>query len=213
MRPRPSTPSPQMLLLGLSVAMLAGVGGWLATRTPRACRPFGRRGATMPALRNGRGFRVERTATVLRSPEELYAEWRDLGIWPKLVPHLESVTQTGGNRSHWVARGPGGMPVEWDAELVSDEPGRRITWRAVDSPDVDHAGSVQFFPAPNGRGTEVKVVLTYAPPAGQLGDVVATVFGASPDRQLREGLRHFKQRMEAHEVATSGTANREGDRP
>ncbi len=213
MKPRPSTRSPQVVLLGLSVAVLAGVGGWLATRTPRASRPFGRRAATMPALPNGRGFRVERTATILRSPEELYAEWRDLSIWPQLVPHLESVAQTGGNRSHWVARGPGGAPVEWDAELVSDEPGRRITWRAVDSPDIDHAGSVQFSRVPNGRGTEVKVVLTYAPPAGRLGDAVAMVFGASPDRQVREGLRHFKQRMEAREVATSGPAHREGDRP
>ena len=213
MRPRPSTRSPQTVVLGLTLAMLSGVGAWLATRTPRAQRPFGRRGAPLPALRNGHGFRVERTATVLRPPEELYAEWCDLGIWPKLVPHLESVMQTGGTRSHWVARGPGGMPVEWDAELVSDEPGRRIAWRAVESPDVDHAGSVQFSPAPNGRGTEVKVVLTYAPPAGRLGDAVATVFGASPDRQVREGLRHFKQRMETGEVATSGTGNREGDRP
>ena len=73
----------------------------------------------------------------------------------------------------------------------------------VDSPDVDNAGSVQFSPAPNGRGTEVKVALTYAPPAGRLGSAVATAFGASPDRQVREGLRRFKQRMEAHEVATS----------
>jgi len=102
-----------------------------------------------------------------------------------------------------VARGPGGMAVEWDAEIVSDEPGRRIAWRTVDSPDVDNAGSVQFSPAPNGRGTEVKVALTYAPPAGRLGSAVATAFGASPDRQVREGLRRFKQRMEAHEVATS----------
>ena len=162
----------------------------------------------MPALRNGRGFRVERTVTVLRSPEELYSAWHGLGIWPQLLPHLPSVTQTGGNRSHWVARGPGGTAVEWDAEIVSDEPGRRIAWRAVDSPDVDHAGSVQFSPAPNGRGTEVKVVLTYAPPAGHLGSAVATVFGASPDRQVREGLRRLKQRMETHEVATSGMRSR-----
>jgi len=47
------------------------------------------------------------------------------------------------------------------------------------------------------------VALTYAPPAGRLGSAVATAFGASPDRQVREGLRRFKQRMEAHEVATS----------
>ena len=52
------------------------------------------------------------------------------------------------------------------------------------------------------------MVLTYAPPAGRLGSAVATVFGASPDRQVREGLRRFKQRMETHEVATSGMRSR-----
>ena len=203
MRSRPSTRSRQNVLLGVSAAALAGVGAWLATRSPHASRPFGRRAVRVPALRHGRGFRVERTVTVLRSPEELYATWHGLGIWPHLLPRLQSVTQSGGNRSHWVARGPGGMAVEWDAEIVSDEPGRRIAWRTVDSPDVDNAGSVQFSPAPNGRGTEVKVALTYAPPAGRLGSAVATAFGASPDRQVRDGLRRFKQRMEAHEVATS----------
>src|SRR5215510_6434548 len=122
MRSRSSTRTRQNVLLGVSAAALAGVGACLVTRTPHAWRPFGRRAARVPALRDGRGFRVERTVTVLRSPEELYAAWHGLGVWPQLLPHLQSVTQTGGNRSHWVARGPGGMAVEWDAEIVSDEP-------------------------------------------------------------------------------------------
>src|SRR5262245_1643325 len=112
MRSRPSTRSRRNVLLGVSAAALAGVGAWLATRTPHASPPFGRRAVRVPALRHGRGFRVERTVTVLRSPEELYSAWHGLGFWPQLFPHLHSVTQTGGNRSHWVARGPGGMAVD-----------------------------------------------------------------------------------------------------
>jgi len=205
MSPHPSIRSRQAVLLGLSAAALAGVGAWLVTRTPLVSRPA----ESVPDLRDGRGFPVERTVTILRSPEELYAAWRDFSFLPQLMRHLQSVTHIGGNRSHWVARGPVGAAIEWDAELVSDEPGRRIAWRTVDNPDVDNAGFVQFSPAPNGRGTEVKVVLTYAPPAGHLGDTVATIFGTSPHRQVREGLRQFKQRMETHEVATSGIETRD----
>ena len=111
------------------------------------------------------------------------------------MPHLQSVAELGDKRSRWIARGPVGVTVEWDAELVADEPGRLIAWRSIEGGDVDNAGSVRFAPAPGDRGTEVKVRLSYAPPAGRLGDVVATIFGRGADRQIREDLRRFKQRM------------------
>ena len=50
----------------------------------------------------------------------------------------------------------------------------------------------------------MKVLLTCSPPAGRFGAAVATIFGKSADRQVREGLRRFKQCMEAREVAIAG---------
>ena len=144
--------------------------------------------------------------TILRSPGELYLQWRDLTRWPELVPMLESVTLQDDRFSHWVARGPGNMKIEWYAELMADEPDQLIAWRSVESSDISNAGSVHFEAAPGGRGTEVRVVLTYTPPAGRVGAAMATMFGKSADRQVREGLRRFKQRMETHEIAVSGAA-------
>jgi len=201
MKRRTSTKYHGPLLLGVSAAVAVGAGVWLATRPDRRF-DHGRRRA-MPALAGGRGVHVERCVTVMRSPEDLYAEWRELAHWPDLVPALDSVSPLGDKRSHWVARGPAGMPVEWDAELVADEPNRLITWRSVDQPDVDNVGSVSFAPAAGGRGTEVKVTLMYAPPAGRLGAAAATIFDAGGERRVREGLRRFKQRMETGEVAVS----------
>jgi uncharacterized membrane protein len=157
----------------------------------------------MPTLAGGRGARVDRTVTVLRSPEELYARWRDLTRLPELMTHLESVTPLDDGRTRWTARGPGDIPLSWEAEIVADEPGRLIAWRSVAGAEVDNAGSVRFTPAPGGRGTEVKVRLSYAPPAGRVGTAVATVLGRSGDQEVREDLRRFKQRMEADEVATA----------
>jgi uncharacterized membrane protein len=148
--------------------------------------------------------------TVNRAPDELYRQWRDLSRLPGLLPPVESVTPLGEKRSRWTVRGPGDMRLTWEAEIVADEPGKLIAWRSVESADVDNAGSVRFRPAPAGRGTEVEVRLSYAPPAGRAGGALAAVFGKSGDQQVREALRRFKQQMESGEMAV-GAARRGGD--
>ena len=194
------------------LVLAAGAGAWAMTRLagPRSGHALGngheldgKHRPDMPTLAGGRGFRVERTMTINRTPDELYRVWRNFAHLRELMPHLQSVHELDANRSHWVARGLAGVTVEWDAELVADEPGRLIAWRSIEGADVDNAGSVRFTRAAGDRGTEVKVRLSYAPPAGRLGDVVATIFGRGADRQIREDLRRFKQRMEAREIAAA----------
>src|SRR5690606_16298386 len=71
----------------------------------------------------GDGMRhVRRTITVGRPPEVCYDLWRRLENLPRFMRHLESVEVTGESRSHWRARGPGGVTVEWDAEIVEARP-------------------------------------------------------------------------------------------
>lgn len=186
----------------LTVVAVAAGAAWVASRNPRWSHD-GRRRVDVPALAAGRGARVERTVTILRSPDELYARWHDLARLPELMAHLESVTPLDEKRSRWVARGPGGTRVMWEAEITADEPGRLIAWRSVAGSDIENAGSVRFTPAPGGRGTEVKVLLSYELPAGRLGEAAVTLLGESGDHGVREDLRRFKQRMETGEVATA----------
>ena len=186
------------LALGLTVLVLAaGAAAWVASRR-RAHDGYGR----------ARGLRVDRAVTVARPAMELYRVWRDLSRLPEFMSHLESVVPLSETRSRWTAHGPGGITVEWEAEIVTDQPGQLIAWRSV-SGEVDNAGSVRFTEAPGQRGTEIGVHLRYAPPAGQVGATLATVFGQGADRQVREDLRRFKQMMEAGEIADAGqpTAN------
>jgi uncharacterized membrane protein len=117
--------------------------------------------------------------------------------------HLRSVTELPSGNSHWVAQGPAGTTITWDAEIVTDNPGECIAWKSLNGAAVQHAGSVRFQPAPGGRGTEVHVELAYDPPAGALGVAVAKLLGEEPDLQIREDLRRFKQSMEAGEIATT----------
>ncbi len=206
---RTTRPDPRAhpVALGLTALALAvGAAAWVATQRRAAHDEYGRH----TGLR-GRGLRVDRAMTVARPAMELYRVWRDLSRLPEFMSHLESVTPLSETRSLWRARGPGGVPIEWEAELVTDQPGHLIAWRSVRG-DVDNAGSVRFTEAPGGRGTEIAVQLRYAPPAGQVGATVATVFGQSADRQVREDLRRFKQMMETGEIADPGLLIANGGR-
>jgi uncharacterized membrane protein len=95
--------------------------------------------------------------------------------------------------------------------LTADEPGRLIAWRSVPGASVDIGGSVRFEPAPGGRGSEVKVILTYAPPGGKLGAAAAALAGGGGDRLVREALRRFKQLVETGEIAEASMRREDQD--
>jgi len=146
--------------------------------------------------------KIEVNITVERPAPGLYRFWRNLENLGQFMSHLESVKETGNNRSHWVAYGPLGYRAEWDAEIFNERPNELIAWRSLEGSTVDTAGSVHFKPAPQGRGTEVSVTLKYDPPAGKAGNLAAWLFGESPQQTVREDLRRFKQFMETGEVPT-----------
>jgi uncharacterized membrane protein len=163
----------------------------------------GLRNSENVSVRGERGFKVEKSVTINRSPEELFNFWRNFENLPRFMNHLESVKVMGGNRSHWVAKAPAGTTVEWDAEVYNEKPNELIAWRTLEGADVDSAGSVRFEAVPNGRGTMVRVALKYDPPGGAIGAAIAKLFGENPEQQIDEDLRRFKQLMETGEVATT----------
>jgi uncharacterized membrane protein len=62
---------------------------------------------------------------------------------------------------------------------------------------------VEFLDSPDARGTVVRVTLTYDPPAGSVGKLIAKLFQKEPKVQARQDLRRFKQLMETGEIATA----------
>jgi uncharacterized membrane protein len=145
--------------------------------------------------------RVERTETIHRRADELYAYWRDFTNLPRVMAHLESVTIESETRSRWKVKAPAGQSVEWEAEIINEIPNELIAWKSVEEAVVPNAGSVHFTPLPRGGATEVRIVLEYQPPAGRLGAVVARLFGEEPGAQMRDDLRRFKQLMESSAVS------------
>ena len=149
-----------------------------------------------------RDVHVEKAIAIDKSPEELFTFWREFENLPRFMTHLESVTCTGLNRSHWVAQGPGGKSVEWDAEIYNEKPNELMAWRSLEGADVVNAGSVRFTPL-GARGTEVKVVLNYNVPGGKVSALLAKLFGREPGQMIAADLRRLKQIMETGEAATT----------
>lgn len=146
---------------------------------------------------------VAKAITINSPPETIYRFWRNLENFPRFMRHLVEVKSTGERTSHWVAKAPAGMHVEWDAEIVEDEANSRIAWRTLPNSSVEHEGVVSFESAAGGRGTIVRVSMSYVPPAGKLGVHVARLFGEEPDLQIDGDLRRMKQLIETGEIATT----------
>ena len=154
------------------------------------------------SVHHGAGIKLEKSVTINQPAEQLFQFWRNFENLPRFMQHLEAVQVLDERRSRWQAKAPAGTQVEWEAEIITEEPNRLLGWRSVGDSQIANAGSVRFEPLANGRGTVVKVALSYEPPGGQLGAWLAKLFGEEPEIQVEEDLRRFKQMAEAGEITT-----------
>jgi uncharacterized membrane protein len=171
--------------------------------------------------RNGRtkdgAIRMTRTITIQRSARDLFSFWRNFENLPQVMPHLKSVRVTGEKSSHWIAKGPGGKEIEWDAEITSENTNDHISWQSAPSSEIPNKGTVRFEELPGDRGCVVRVAIIYDPPGGFFGSKLAKLFGRSPEQMTGSDLRRFKQIMETGEIATTagqsaGRANSQSTR-
>jgi uncharacterized membrane protein len=145
---------------------------------------------------------VGRSVLINRPRAELFAFWRNVVNLPRFMHAIESVRMTGGNRSVWRVKAPAGQTVEFETEIVDVVDDSAISWRSVEGSQIKTSGTVRFDDAPAGRGTIVTADITYEPPGGDLGRLVAKLFRAEPNIQARHELKRFKMLMETGEIAT-----------
>jgi uncharacterized membrane protein len=149
-----------------------------------------------------RAVEVQKTITVAAPVEQVWQLWSNFEQFPRFMSHLREVRKVNENRSHWVALGPAGLPVEWDAIVTEWLPNELIAWKSVEGSTVETAGRVQFRPTPDGD-TEIDVRLSYTPPAGALGHAVASLFGADPKQAMDEDMVRLKSLLEEGEAKTT----------
>ncbi len=142
------------------------------------------------------------TALIQASPDELYDLWRATEKIPLWQERIEEVVITGVKTSRWTMK-DGDKTLTWEAEILADEPGRRIAWRTLHG-DVDQAGEVIFELAPGDRGTLVTLLQEFR--VGKLASAWESLTGRNPKQGVIENLRHFKAFAETGEIPNSQTA-------
>ena len=157
---------------------------------------------------------VGRTVTINKPKQELYQVWRDFTRFPEFMDNVREITKVDEQRSEWTIEAPLGATVKVKTRIVEDVPGTTIAWVSEEDSQIETAGRVEFADAPPGRGTYVRLVMRYTPPAGTLGRMVAKVMQREPQVQARRDLNRFKSLMETGEVAVNASpSGRKSERP
>jgi uncharacterized membrane protein len=148
-----------------------------------------------PADKDGKLW-VRTSSLIQGQADELYALWRNLELIPLWQEEILSVVTTGEFTSHWVMRSSE-KTIEWDSEILADEPGKRIAWRSF-AGESHNAGEVIFEHATGDRGTLVTVLQEFT--MGKLTSLWETFTGRNPKQAVIENLRHFKAYAETGEI-------------
>ena len=152
------------------------------------------------------GFRVQRSLTIRRSPQDLYDFCRNAENVPRYIPSIESVRKINENWSHWIAPSPTGQRIEWDVEITQDQPGQLIGWQVHNNTMIGNSGLISFREAPRQLGTIISLEVDFVGHKGLQNTLEIPLIGRATGLFLEfwilETLRHLKALMETGEVPT-----------
>jgi uncharacterized membrane protein len=173
------------------------LGGWLLYRGASGhCPVYSSLGKTKDVTHTS-AINIRTSLIVNKPKDEVYAFWRKLENLPLFMKHLAAVTEIDSKHSHWEATIPGNIgKIKWNAEIVKEEPGYLIGWQSIPNSMINNAGKVMFHDALGGQGTELEVVISYHPPAGELGSGVAKLLNPVFEKIIRQDVMNFKEYIE-----------------
>ena len=125
---------------------------------------------------------------------EVFETWSDFENFPHFMKSIKSVQKRPDGSTHWVAEGPLGKSVEWDAETTMFEPNKRIGWHSREDSKIKTSGQVTFVELGTGQ-TQVNVTMQWVIPASKGGERLAGLF-ADPEKRLEQDLYNFKTYVE-----------------
>jgi uncharacterized membrane protein len=195
----------------ISGLVKTALGGMLLYRGASGhCPVYASMGKTS-GVHNTQAINIRTSLIVNKPKDEVYAFWRKLENLPLFMKHIASVTEIDAKHSHWEASVPGNIgKVKWNAEIVKEEPGYMIGWQSIPNSMINNAGKVTFNDALNGQGTELEVVISYHPPAGELGAGVAKAFNGVFEKIVRQDVMNFKEYIETKHSARTGESTSSG---
>jgi uncharacterized membrane protein len=146
---------------------------------------------------------IHKTLTVRAPIEDVFDLWLHCERFPRFMEHLRRVESLGEGRYRWIARGPLGLSVTWEADITDIVLNRRIAWVSLPGSMVPNEGIVQLDETPGG-GTRITIQLAYNPPGGVLGHALARISGVDPKRALDEDLVRLQSLFERGKTTAHG---------
>ena len=143
----------------------------------------------------GRGIHVQKSINIGAPVERVFHFLSNYQNLPQFLSHLREIRRSG-NYSHWVAAGPLGPSLEWDARITNYEPNKLLAWKSLPGSTIRTAGTLRFQRLP-ASSTRLDLNLSYNPPAGGLGHALASLFGSNPKQALDTDLNRLKTLFEA----------------
>ena len=145
-----------------TIAALAAGGYWLKKKM----------GAQTPRSTGELSF-VQDSIEVDVPISTAYNQWTQFEEFPNFMRDVEEVRQIDDTHLHWRAN-IAGQPVEWDSEITTQIPDRRISWRSTSGPP--NSGAVTFDRVTDNR-TRVTLRMSYRAPgiAEKVGDALGLV--------------------------------------
>ena len=135
--------------------------------------------------------------TINKSPQEVFAFWRDFKNMSAFMTDIAEVRATTGNRARWRSG-----KAEWETEITTDVTDRQLSWQSVQDSRVRQEGTVWVRPAAGNRGTVVELSLHYETTGGILQDWLSKFWGEDKSTIVQKNLRRFKALMETGEIPT-----------
>ena len=151
---------------------------------------------------------IQKTIHVRAPVERVFELLSNYESFPEFMRNVRSVRPLPNGRWRWAVAGPAGTSVKWDSITTLYEPNRLLGWRTVPPAAVEHEGFIHFEPSSDGEATRLHVEMSYAPPAGAFGHVVARLFGADPARELDEDFVRLKSFLESGKLPRDAAARR-----
>ena len=90
--------------------------------------------------------------------------------------------------------------IKWDAKIVKEQEGELLSWESLKNSTIENAGKIEFRDALGGKGTELNIMITYRPPAGDIGRNVSRLLNPVFEKIVRKDIMRFKDFIEEEET-------------
>lgn len=107
---------------------VGAVGSALLLARAIGNRPF----RQMLGFAGGAGaINFDKTIHINAPVDEVYAYWANFENFPRFMTHLKTVRHLKNGRSHWIAAGPGGISIPWDAKITEQRTNQLLAWTSL----------------------------------------------------------------------------------